>query len=414
MVLELQLLFLLVSVFVIGTRFNINIGLVALVAAYFAATVLMDLDDKAILAGFPTSLFIMIMGIMMLMTIANMNGAVDWLVARIVSATGGNMAILPWMLFFVGAAVSSFGVAAAPILFVIGLSFAVRYHMNPLLMGAMALHGNQCGFFSPIAPYGLLFSDLAERAGYSVDSFKLYIAVLVGHFILALIVFFIFGGAKLFKQRVSSDVIAQTVKDAGELSTERVVTLLGLASLLLGVVLFQLNVGFWAICISFCLLFFCSEDTKDKIVGAVPWSIVLIIVGVLIFVGVLQEAELFKWLADQAGLVGSPVVVALLMCFLAAAVTAVSSTFGTFSILIPLSAPFIINGDLSAVGLIAAIGISAAVTDISPYSPWGALFLGSSTEVNKNLLMKDMLRYVLALIILVPLVTWALFVLPGF
>ena len=157
MPIEIVLALILVSVFVIGTRFDINVGIVALVAAFLVGTFMLDMSPRDIRAGFPSQLFITMFGITLLMSITKVNGAVDWLVGKLVKLTGGKMAALPWLLFVIGFVVSTFGTAAAPMLFVVGLGFAARYKISPLFLGAFALHGNQSGAFSPIAPFGLYF-----------------------------------------------------------------------------------------------------------------------------------------------------------------------------------------------------------------------------------------------------------------
>ena len=71
------------------------------------------------------------------------------------------------------------------------------------------------------------------------------------------------------------------------------------------------------------------------------------------------------WLASQAGQLGPPLFVGLVLCYVVAVVTGVASTAGTIGVLIPLSAPFVLSGELPSTGLLAAMAISAAVTDIS-------------------------------------------------
>lgn len=403
----------LVAVFVFATYFKINIGLVALLAAYFLGAGLLDMDAKEIVSAFPDNIFMLILGLTLLMGIANLNGSVAWLVNRLVKLSGGNLALLPISMFVICILVSSFGAAVAPILFVIGLKFAVQYKINPLLLGAMVLHGTQAGFFSPISPYGLLFDSLSEKSGFSISPWILYFQVCLAHMLLAVVIFFAMGGRQLLSRKVDKAVLQASIDDAGPLSPVQLVTLIGLLCFLLGVTVLQMNAGFLAICISIFILLFSDEDVKLESINKIAWAVLLIITGVLILVGVLQNAGVFTWLAEQTQVMGSPIWIALFLCVLAAAATAVSSTFGTFSILVPLVAPFVLAGDINGTALLVAIAISAAVTDICPFSPWGAMFLGYADPAQRQTLMRQMLRYTGVLILVVPLISWlVLLVLP--
>ena len=413
MPIELLLLILLILTFIVGTTMDINIGLVAMVAAIFGGLMLAGMTEKEILEGFPTDLFVALLGITLLMGIASLNGSIDWLVGQLVRLSGGSLLILPWALFFIAMLVASFGTMAAPMLFIVGVGFAARYQLNPLLMGAMVLHGNQAGSFSPIAPYGVLFSQLAESSGFSTAPVLMYGLVVGSHIVLAVAVFFLLGGRQLVGAKISKEEVQTAVKEAGGLDFIRSMTVLGFLALLVTTVVFKLNIGIVAITIAFILMLLSDVETRKAATNQIAWPILLIIAGVLMLAGVLKEANVFVWLAQQAEHLGSPFIVGLIMCFLAAGVTAVSSTFATFGILIPMAAPFVMSGDLPATGLLAAIAISAAVTDISPFSPFGALFLSTAKQFDGQKLLKQCLAYTLKLILIVPPIAWLLLVVLG-
>ena len=87
---------------------------------------------------------------------------------------------------------------------------------------------------------------------------------------------------------------------------------------------------------------------------------------------------------------------------------------GTIGILVPLAAPFLLAGDLQATPLLTAMSISAAVSDISPFSTWGAMFLATASQfLNRNEMFLAQLKYTLWMVALVPVVVWLIFVVPG-
>ena len=403
---EAVLLILLVLIFIVGTTTDMNIGLLSLVVAYFAGTFLVGLDTKTIVSGFPQSLFLMLAGIMLLMSVANENGTVDWVVSKLLHYSGGQMVLFPWALFLIALVVGSFGTATAPILFIVGMGFAIKYNINPLLFGALVLHGNQAGLFSPIAPYGVLFRGLSIESGYNIDSNIVYGLVVAFHIVLALTAFFAFGGAALVKRRIARAEIDASLKEAGPLDLERGATIIGFLIFLVGVAVFKLDVGFLAMIIASILMLLGPKQKRAAVIASVPWNIALIVCGVLVYVGVMQEANAFTWLMENAMEIGAPKPVALFLNYISAAVTAVSSTFGTFGFLIPMSAPLVETGGLPATLLLSGIAISAAVTDISPFSPFGAMFLSTSPPDVRQSLLRSMLIYVGLLILIMPIITW--------
>ncbi len=339
MAIELILLLILIAVFALATYFELNIGLVALVAAYAIGVGILGMKTSAITGGFPGDIFILLLGLILLMSIASLNGSVDYLVGKMIQLTGGNIAILPWTLFFTGVIVSSFGPPAAPILFVIGLDFAKRYDVNPMLMGALALHGTQAGMYSPIAPYGALVAGLAKKSGIEVDPMMLYGLVVLLNVLLAIVIFYAFGGKKLIGQQLNKMDIQETIKKAGSLNLERSLTFVGFLVFIGMSVLRPQDGGFVALAISMILLIAANKKVRSQAIGKVAWSVLLIISGVLILVNVLEEANTFAWAAEQANSIGAPKLLGLILGYISGAVTAVTSTFGTFGILIPMAAP---------------------------------------------------------------------------
>lgn len=414
MPIQLILLFLLILIFFIGTKFEVNIGIVAIVFAYIEGTFVLDMKTSEIIAGFPSDLFIMLFGLLLLMTIASLNGTVNYLVGKMVQLSQGNIMLLPWVIFFSGVIISSFGPPAAPILFIIGLGFASKYNVNPLLMGAMALHGTQAGMYSPIAPYGVYVGSLVRQTGFTIDPWLFYAWIVLLAFLLAVVLFFVFGGKKLIGRKLDKEVIQTTVEQGGQLDFTRILTLLGFIFLLIGSFFRPRDLGLIAIVVSAVLLLFTKKEIKEQIFQRMGWRVLLIVVGVLVYVNVLQTVGTFIWLAEQGNSLGAPKLVALIMSYVAAAVTAVSSTFGTYGFLIPMTGPFMETATFDSTLFLVALAFSTSVTDISPFSPFGAILLGFAGEdIDKDKLMKDMFKYTFALILIMPLVTWLILVLPS-
>ena len=147
-------------------------------------------------------MFILIVGITLLVSIAQNNGTVDWIVLKLLSLSGGKLILLPWLLFITSFIASSLGPGAAPILFVIGAGFIKKFKLSPLLVAAMVIHGAQSGAYSPIAPYGVVINQLATDLSISYSPLAVYLGTVGFHMALVLAVFFLLGGYQLRGQRV--------------------------------------------------------------------------------------------------------------------------------------------------------------------------------------------------------------------
>jgi di/tricarboxylate transporter len=93
---------LLAVMFIIATVLPINMGALALVAAFIVG-LLSHVPARDIFVGFPGDLFVTLVGITYLFAIAQNNGTVDWLVHKAVWLVRGRVAVMPWVMFFVAA-----------------------------------------------------------------------------------------------------------------------------------------------------------------------------------------------------------------------------------------------------------------------------------------------------------------------
>ena len=408
---ELLLIIGLTAIFIIPIITDLNVGVVAFVVAIIVGTQLLGYSSKEILAGFPGQMFVLMVGITLLLSIAQNNGTIDWLVLQLMNLAGGRLVLLPIVLFVTAFITSSLGPAAAPILFVIGVGFIARFNLNPLLVAAMVIHGAQSGGYSPIAPYGVVIQQLAADSSIEYSPVAVYVGVTGFHFVLAAVVFFAFGGYALRGQRFETGTNSSIHLQDTSSARIRNLTLFGFVLLLASVVFLGVNLGFAAMSIAFGLLLVSDKKARTESINGIAWPIVLVICGVLTYVNMLQEAGAIDWLAMQVSTLGSANVIGLLLCLIVAVVTGVASTIGTIGMLVPLSAPFIVSGQLDGTGLLTAMAISAAVTDVSPFSTWGALFLATaSSVVDKESLLRKQLIYTAVVVCTLPVIAWFVFV----
>ncbi|OZM74929.1 hypothetical protein CFN78_01585 [Amycolatopsis antarctica] len=423
----------LVAIFVIATTKSINMGVLAFAAAFGVGTLAGGLDADGIFAGFPGDLFVVLVGVTYLFAIARANGTTDWLVNAAIRMVGGRLALIPWVVFGITAVLTAIGAvspAAVAIVAPIALGLAARHGISPLLMGAMVVHGAQAGGFSPISIYGSTVNSIVSRENLAGNEIVLFLASLGVNLVIAAVVYVLFGGLKLARTRTASRVGASTSgsgdsetggSDEPETDTSgvirlnpaRIATLVSLACLVVGTLVFDLDVGLTAISLA-VLLNIVWADAGKRAINEITWSTVLLICGVLTYVGVLEELGTIDYAGNAVSGVGVPLLAALLLCYIGAIVSAFASSVGIMGALIPLAVPFLMQGTIGPIGMIAALAVSATVVDVSPFSTNGALVLANAKDVDRDRFFRQLLIYGGVVVAVVPAIVWLILVVPGF
>ena len=507
---QLVLILILLVVFLIATVLPVHMGALALVAAFVAAYFIYGTEetettpayDDAVFSFFPGSLFVVLVGVTYLFAIAKNNGTVDWLVHAAVTASGGRLAAIPWAMFAVTGALTAIGgvvPAVVAIIAPVGMSFARRYGINPVLMGLFIINGATAGGFSPLSVFGVITNTVVADNDLPGSPLFLWGASIVINILLSIVVFFLFGGRKLLgggrvdtSDNRDDDFVAATVagdatEDTGEdipggparrtavgttgtggaavpggrttgaahgqpghvhgsyaethdededraetkavqttaiaeehhegqvttLDRDRTLTLVGLAVLVLGALIFKLDIGLLAITVGVLLSLVAPRGAKGA-VGQIAWPTVLLICGIVTFVGLMQDQDVPGWLGTNVAALGLPLIAALLICYIGGVVSAFASTTGILGALIPLAVPFLQGPEaVGAIGLITALALSSSIVDSSPFSTSGALVVANATEAERDRTFRNLTVWGFSMVAVIPLVTWLILVVPG-
>ena len=205
MPLELIPILALVAMFVAATLLPINMGTLGFVAAFLVGTLAVGMKADDIIAGFPSDLFLTLVGVTYLFAIAQNNGTVDLMVRGAVRLVRGRVAFIPWVMFGITGLLTAFGAlgpAAVAIIAPIALGFAKRYRINPLLMGMMVIHGAQAGGFSPISIYGVTVNNIVAKAELLNSPLALFLGSLFFNAGIGVLLFVFLGGRSLIGRTV--------------------------------------------------------------------------------------------------------------------------------------------------------------------------------------------------------------------
>ncbi|CAM5374491.1 SLC13 family permease [Streptomyces diastaticus] len=425
--------------FVVGTTRSVNMGALAFAAAFGVGTLAAGLDADGIFAGFPGDLFVVLVGVTYFFAIARANGTTDWLVHAGIRLVRGRIALIPWVMFTVTGVLTAIGAvspAAVAIVAPLAMGFAARYGVKPLLMGALVVHGAQAGGFSPISIYGSTVNGILEREGLPGSPVALFLASLLANLAIAALLFVALGGLRLRGRdlgdagapdeaadgtggaggtgRAGTLTGTQATPDADllRLTPARIATLAGLVALVVAVLVLDLDAGLTAITLAVLLAVVWPQDSRTA-VAHITWPTVLLICGMLTYVSVLQEMGTIDWAGEHVGSVAIPLLAALLFCYIGAVVSAFASSVGIIGALIPLAVPFLEQGEIGVVGMVAALSVSATVVDVSPFSTNGALVLAAAEDTDRERFFRQLMLYGGAVTVLAPAVLWLALVVPG-
>lgn len=451
----------LVLVFLIATLTSAHMGALALVATFIVALVFAGETTDDVFGGFPGDLFVILVGVTYLFALAKNNGTVDWLVHMAVRAVGGRIALIPWVMFLVTGVMSAAGAvvpAAVAIIAPMGMGFAARYRINPVLMGLLIINGASAGGFSPISIFGSITNGVVARSGLEGSPLILFASSFGFNVVLSIVVFFLFGGRALIGRRDTGHDDGDTAGDSGSgngrtvraerldsqsggafvagprqgspvatkptdtatggavpvvgTPLDRVLTVVGILVLAVGALGFGLDVGLMAVSVAVVITLVSPKSSKGAI-NQIAWPTVLLICGIVTYVSLMERMGTIDYLGDEVASIGVPLFAALLICLIGAAVSAFASTTGILGALIPLAVPFLLAGEVGAIGLITALAISSSVVDSSPFSTSGALVVANAGEDERDRVFKLLMRWGMSMIFIVPVVTWLVFVLPG-
>lgn len=405
----------LVAAFVLATLRPLNLGAIALGATFLIGSVAADLSTKEAFSGFPGQLLVVLVGVTYLFNVARANGAVDWLVAVAVRLVRGRNAWIPWIMFATAALLSGIGaVYAVAFLAPIALGFAVRNKIPQFLMALMVIHGWGAGALSPISVYGVIVDGVMVASDIPSDPVAIFLMGFVANLAVAAVVFVVFGGLRITSRPVEAGAVEQelgTEEDRATLTAEMVLTFLAMITLVVGAVA-GFGVGLLGITLA-VILGLVNASYHRAAVADIPWSVVLLVCGVLTYVGVLEQIGTINYVGGAVTAIGVPVAAALILGYVGGVVSAFATSSGVIAALIPLAVPLLDSSSLAPVAVVGTLAVATTIVDVSPFSTNGAIVVANTTDDQRDRVLRNLLVYGGALVLAAPLLVWLAVVVPG-
>lgn len=452
-----------IAVFALGAVRGVQLGVLMFAAAAGTALILSDMSLEDVVGGFPLSIMILLVGVTYFFAIAQANGTVDRLIDAALAKVGSNRLLLPAVFFLITGAIATMGAPLAGlVMYPVAMQIARKYQVDYVLMGLALCFAVGAGGFAPTSLYGIVTYSTAQGAGIPLDPFLLF-AIAVGTYLLLLAASYALFGRDMFRRTARVPATAAVQARRGSASTSAVafgegdddgaafgpaethdgaaqggtgthaggdaspalppftpIQILTVTAIivLVGSVVALAAAGrepdIGVICFGLASILILVDPAVGKTALAkIDWSTVLLVGGIITFVGVLETMGAVDLLGEAARSIGSPVIAALVLCAVGGLVSAFASTTGILAALVPLALPLVASGDLPGWALIAALGVCSAVVDVSPFSTLGATAVASAPEEARPRLTRILLRWGLSMVVVGPVLLVGALVVPA-
>ncbi|NLF79693.1 MAG: hypothetical protein GX572_00710 [Clostridia bacterium] len=376
----ISLLFLLGCI-VLGFVLKRNIGLLAIAVALILGR-LGHIEDSVIISGFNSNLFLILLGVSYLFTIAVNNRTLELLARKTITLAGNRVNIIPLVLVVLGTIISMAGPGTIPALALCAMlstTLAKELDIDPLPFTVCSFMGAAAGGMSPIAPTGIIALEIAARQGYSGFGIPYMLTMMAAAFIFGAVYYFAAGIFKL-----KSENMHAVLKQVEPLNRNQWITVAGIGAMMIMVIFLKVNVGLASFLIAGILNLIGVCDER-RIFANISWSTLIMVCGVGVLMNVIITLGGINQLSAALASLMNTYTAPPLMCFGAGIMGWFSSTSGVvIPTLIP-TVPGIITHlpDVTPLSLISALSVGSQMAGISPGSTGGALALASYVTLFK-------------------------------
>ncbi|WOE31736.1 MULTISPECIES: SLC13 family permease [unclassified Acinetobacter] len=393
----------------LGYITKINIGLFAMIAAYFIGCFGLEMKPAEVTELWPVKIFFIIFAVTLFYNFALANGALERLAEHLLYRCRKYPYLLPLAIFAASTVIAALGAGFYTVLAFmapITLLLCQKTKMN-LIIGGMAVnYGALAGANFMTSQSGIIFRSLMESSGVASSTSFSYAT---GIFLITMIIPIVVLGLYTLWNRNRSSIEIEEIQPTPFNTIQKkslVLILLMMAVVLIFPILHlifpdqalihflnsKIDIAFIAILFALISLWMKLADEK-KVIAFVPWGTLIMIcgVGMLIALGVKVGIIdiLTQWLTQHVPIWLIPI----LLCLISAIMSIFSSTLGVVApTLFPIVPAIALASGLNPMLLFICIIAGAQSSSISPFSSGGSLIMASLPEhVDKNTLFNQLL-----------------------
>jgi di/tricarboxylate transporter len=396
---------------------KINVGILSMVLAWVIGVYLAGRPFSEITAGFPTQLFLTLVGVTLLFTQAKVNGTLDKIAHRAVRSCRGSLPLIPVMFFFLACVFGSIGpgsIASAALIGPMAMTVAAQTGIPAFLMAIMVANGANSASLSPIGPTGIIVNGIMEKTGMPAVPWQNYFIVMAAHAIVAFSGYLIFGGWRLFRsenarQQVAVDDLPAApipvtspgkvpngdIPDAARPFQWQHWTTLGIIVVLItSVIFFGVNVGMGALAGAVLLVLIGATDEAQAI-RTMPWGPILMVSGVTVLIAMIEKTGGIDLFASILASMSTPQSITAVIAFLGGTISVYSSTSGVVLPAFLPTVPGLVErlGGIDILPVAWSLIVGSHLVDVSPLSTTGALCIAAAQNTDVRKLFRQMLAW---------------------
>lgn len=387
---------------------KINIGILALCATFILVLITGTSADK-VYDSFPANLVVLIIGVSLMFSHLEFSGAIRWIIDGAFRIMGDHAVFIPWVGFLLGGFLSTvgiFGTGPVAILVPIFAFISVQYPGTYLINGLGVIMGSIGLGVSPLNPTGATIQHLGEQAGATYSVWGLWgVAVVVTAVALAAlqVIFWWLNkrGKAVIEPQAAQVAQGEESRKAQVHTGYAITSLIGLVLFVTGVVAFDFDVGLTSMAVA-AVLQLIFRPVQTDMLAKVPWAAVLLIGGLLTYLGLLRSAGTIDAIQDGLNTMTTGVILVLVLAYATAGLCNVeSSALGILSLTMPLAFGFF--GDSSNIfWIVAAIAVPSGLMVMNPIHIAGALVVANAQKDRQNDVFRLFLYTSLGMTVVVP------------
>lgn len=368
------LLSIVVTVVIANVR-KINVGIVGFAMACVLA-VITKMKVSDFVGGFSTSLFLRLLSVQVLICVAQTNGTLEFISQKVIRIScGKTIRLFPVFVFILMVIAEYCGMGIYSLILPLLAGIAFELGMDVLKVCAIGMLTMQAGGLATFAPPGIILRSIASESGLGVNSWNIAISSTFVCAVIFLGMYFVFGWHKEKPRDFSQMKVVKA-------TPAHIATILGYVAYIAMNMFFSIDQVFSAIVVGVILILVGFADA-NKVIQKIPFSMLIMIGGMSLLVGVAKAMGGVTLLSSLIVMVSNKVLAPPIMAVISGLMSTVSSAN---AVVMPTMIPTIPNlqaafAGLSSQAMVAAVGIGAYATAVSPLSSSGAYLLGAYDSI---------------------------------
>ena len=414
----------------IGRRFGVNLGIVAIGFAYIVGSIVLQYPVNTVVAGFPSSTVFLLLTTCLFYGFALENGTMDALAGQMAYATRHTpwaliplLGLVTFCIAAIGAGPPVATMLIAPLAYKISLKSGIRPLLTVIAISNFAMAGGVQGW----SLIGNMMRSIGENFLQGEDVFGIAIrsgvAFLVFAIIVFLVCFFLMKGYKAQKIELERPEPLNK-KQKQTLALILIVLILVVVPAFVNLVApnpvttwmtSYMDIKMLAVIGAIVAAALKLADEKEVLLKRVPWGVIVIVSGMVMLINVALTAGAIQVVAEWIGEYMPAGLVSAFMCFLGGFLSFFMGGAEAFAIVATMMPSIAASSGVTIALMYISYVVGSSCTSISPFSMGGSLIMSLCPDrtIQDKLFIQQIIFAIVELVIAILLAAVGFFSLFG-